>query len=129
MMLKLERGGEVSEEVQRVRVRRKPEEPTREEVEEHNVDHAQYREWCPHCVKGRGVSHVHRRVLRDDRGIPMVSMDYNVSGGSRGRRPRDADTDRQGRGVGDDLRESGAGEGGESIRGQQIEEGLVIAGT
>ena len=34
-------GGEVSEEVQRVRVRRKPEEPTREEVEEHNVDHAQ----------------------------------------------------------------------------------------
>ena len=27
--------------------------PTKEELEEHNATHAQYRAWCPHCVRGR----------------------------------------------------------------------------
>ena len=28
--------------------------PSREEVEIHEMTHLPYRNWCPHCVKGRG---------------------------------------------------------------------------
>ena len=31
-------------------------EPSTEEAKEHNVDHAELRSWCPHCVKGKSVS-------------------------------------------------------------------------
>ena len=29
--------------------------PSREEVEAHEMTHLPFRNWCPHCVKGRGV--------------------------------------------------------------------------
>ena len=54
--------GGVAEEVVAPKVRKVVAEPTEQEVEEHNVDHAVFRSWCPHCVKGKGVSYGHRRV-------------------------------------------------------------------
>ena len=29
--------------------------PTQQEVEEHNKTHLNFRNWCPHCVKGKSV--------------------------------------------------------------------------
>ena len=46
---------EIRPEIREQGKRRLPEEPTFEEVEAHNVDHANYREWCPHCVRGKGI--------------------------------------------------------------------------
>ena len=40
-------------------VRRGPVEPTREEIEQHNIAHLPFRNWCEHCVKGKAVSHPH----------------------------------------------------------------------
>ena len=34
--------------------------PSAKEVEEHNVDHGVFRQWCPHCVKGRAESYGHK---------------------------------------------------------------------
>ena len=34
---------------------RDPGEPTKQEWDEHRVDHIPYRSWCPYCVQGRGV--------------------------------------------------------------------------
>ena len=28
----------------------------------HNISHIPFRSWCPHCVRGRGRSHQHKRV-------------------------------------------------------------------
>ena len=28
--------------------------PSRKEVEDHYLTHVPYRNWCPHCVRGRG---------------------------------------------------------------------------
>ena len=53
-----------------------PGEPSREEVEEHRVDHFPYRVWCEHCVKGRGSGEQHRRGPAGS--IPVVSADYLV---------------------------------------------------
>ena len=44
----------------RPRIARRPQMPTKAEVDAHTVLHADSRDWCPDCVAGRGVSHQHR---------------------------------------------------------------------
>ena len=53
-----------------------PKLPSREEVESHEMTHLPFRNWCRHCVKGRGVEAPHRSVDRDERGIPEIHVDY-----------------------------------------------------
>ena len=52
-----------------------PQLPSREEVEEHNLTHLPFRNWCAHCVRGTGRSADHRVRERED-GLPEVHMDY-----------------------------------------------------
>ena len=37
-----------------------PMKPSREEVETHNLTHLPYRNWCRHCVRGRGKEASHK---------------------------------------------------------------------
>ena len=48
---------------------------TEAEVEAHMVRHANYRNWCPDCVAGRGVSHQHRASKNEKLGREF-SLDY-----------------------------------------------------
>lgn len=43
--------------------------PTKAEVDAHNVTHVPYRNWCPHCVRGRGKDLDHRRSADEDRRV------------------------------------------------------------
>ena len=63
-----------SEEVEKSRVRETESVPSAKEVEEHNVDHAVFRRWCPHCVKGRAETHGHRTVKKSEVEVPKVSV-------------------------------------------------------
>ena len=65
-----------SEQVEKSRVRETESVPSAKEVEEHNVDHAVFRRWCPHCVKGRAETHGHRAVKKSEVEVPKVSVDY-----------------------------------------------------
>ena len=40
---------------------RTPYKPSPKEIAEHNLTHLNFRDWCPTCVQGRGVSDPHRR--------------------------------------------------------------------
>ena len=60
----------------RVRVRKTEAVPSDREVDEHNVDHATFRAWCPHCVKGRGEAYGHPRGQGPTKEIPVISIDY-----------------------------------------------------
>ena len=79
-------GPEVAEEEgEVVKVRRAPKGPTKKEREEHEATHIPYREWCPHCVRGRGVNRPHRSEQGGgeesrERRVPRVSMDYFFMG-------------------------------------------------
>ena len=54
-----------------------PCEPTAKEIEEHYLTHLPFRNWCPHCIAGRGHSDHHKRQLRDvEQEVPTVSVDY-----------------------------------------------------
>ena len=39
------------------RVAKQPNAPTKAEIESHLPLHAEYRDWCPSCVYGKGISH------------------------------------------------------------------------
>ncbi len=70
---------EVIEEKSEVIPIRKPRQPSRKEVEEHEVHHIPFREWCPHCVRGRGQNSPHRTKDHSDDDPSMMtvySLDY-----------------------------------------------------
>ena len=65
-----------AEEAVGARARRTDAVPSAREVEEHNLDHAVFRSWCPHFVKGRAESYGHvRKVLRES-DAPVIAIDY-----------------------------------------------------
>ena len=53
-----------------------PGEPTREEIDEHRIDHAQYRSWCEHCVRGRGRGQPHKSSTSAVLSVPVFVFDY-----------------------------------------------------
>ena len=67
-----------AEEQADVRIMARPPMPSKEEVERHNATHMEYRSWCPHCVKGRGMANHHSKKARENNpsSIPEVVMDY-----------------------------------------------------
>ena len=58
--------------------------PSQQEVEEHYLTHVPYRNWCPHCVRGRGKDLDHRRSTDDDRRVREFSFDYCFPGDEKG---------------------------------------------
>ena len=57
------------------RIPRKPVPPTKAMVLEHELHHAEYRDWSKHCVAGKGVCHLHRSTEKDH-SSPEFSVDY-----------------------------------------------------
>ena len=54
-----------------------PSQPTAREVSEHNLTHLPFRAWCRHCVRGKGLTTAHKRLVDDlGRRVPEISMDY-----------------------------------------------------
>ena len=53
-----------------------PPQPSREEVARHNLTHAKYRPWCPHCVFGRRNNSVHSSHSSTRRSVPLFCADY-----------------------------------------------------
>ena len=60
-------------------------EPTDKEIEEHYMHHSEFRQWCPHCVKGKAVSYSSRRKKDAEDGVPTVSIDYMFMGDQQAR--------------------------------------------
>ena len=46
-----------------------PRRPTQAEVDLHELHHVPYRNWCHHCVRGRGKDFDHRRAVEEERGL------------------------------------------------------------
>ena len=58
--------------------------PSPKEVEEHNLTHVPYRNWCPHCIRGRGKDLDHRKAVEEDRKLREFSFDYCFPGDEKG---------------------------------------------
>ena len=46
------------------------------EIEEHNLTHLPFRDWCDFCVQGKAGSHPHTKRKVNENEVPVVSMDY-----------------------------------------------------
>ena len=58
--------------------------PSAKEVTDHYLTHVPYRNWCPHCVRGRGKDLDHRKGLDEDRRLREFSFDYCFLGDDKG---------------------------------------------
>ena len=58
------------------RVARRPAAPTKAMIQAHELHHAEYREWCEHCVAGKGVAHHHRKKQGQELDEVESSIDY-----------------------------------------------------
>ena len=57
-----------------------PRKPSASEVEDHYRTHLPYRNWCPHCIRGKGKDMDHRKSAEEDRGLGEYSFDYAFPG-------------------------------------------------
>ena len=56
---------------------KRPDAPTKQELEEHLPTHLPYRSWCPDCLAGRGISRRHAAVGGDREKLGVtISIDY-----------------------------------------------------
>eukprot|EP00971_Amphidinium_carterae_P132504 2624476-Amphidinium_carterae.1 len=52
--------------------------PTEEEKRNHKLTHYPYKEWCAHCVRGRGrEDRHHTQKEMEQQGTPVVQLDYS----------------------------------------------------
>ena len=49
--------------------------PTQAEIESHRLTHLPFRNWCSHCIKGRGREAPHRRI-ESDSSLPELNFDF-----------------------------------------------------
>ena len=59
--------------------------PSQKEVYEHYLMHVSYRNWCPHCVRGRGKDLDHRRGIDENHRVREFSFDYCFMGNENGK--------------------------------------------
>ena len=64
----------------RVRKLIDPRLPSEAEVLEHYLTHVPYRNWCPHCVRGRGKEMCHTRCEEKERGLDEFHLGYCFPG-------------------------------------------------
>ena len=55
---------DVDTEARKVRVPKDPRQPSKQEIEEHNITHVPYRDWCPHCIMGSATNRFHKKLER-----------------------------------------------------------------
>ena len=67
------------EEVEEGRIRSLPcpRNPTKKEIEEHEISHTPFRAWCRFCGMGRGEADPHRRHADEEK---LISCDYCFMG-------------------------------------------------
>ena len=64
-----------------------PKLPSQVEVQQHCLTHMPYRNWCPHCVRGRGKEMEHRsKRAAEEESLPEYHMDYCFPGDEGGQK-------------------------------------------
>ena len=57
-----------------------PRTPSRREVEEHNLTHLPFRDWCPYCIQGGAPNKSHYKQEGIMHDVPHLACDYGFLG-------------------------------------------------
>ena len=63
-----------------------PKLPSEEDVRQHYLTHLPFRNWCPHCVRGRGKEMDHQKRDSGEHSMPEYHVDYCFPGDADGQR-------------------------------------------
>ena len=74
-----------AEEGRKAKVMRNPGNPTRAEIEEHELTHIPFMAWCAACVRGKAANNPHYKgageiVGEEEDRLPKICMDYKFLG-------------------------------------------------
>ena len=75
-----EEGDEAGGQARRVRKLVDPRLPNEDEIREHYLTHLPFRNWCPHCIRGRGKEMNNTKTDKEERGIDEFHLDYCFPG-------------------------------------------------
>ena len=53
-----------------------PLEPSQQDIEDHQLTHLPFRNWCRFCCRGRGVELPHRRAREEGKKLPELHFDF-----------------------------------------------------
>ena len=59
-----------------------PRKPSKAEVDDHNLTHWPFRNWCQDCVQGRAINSPHYSVDQEKKGerrLPLIAADYIIN--------------------------------------------------
>ena len=77
-----------------VKTMRSPSAPSRQEVLEHSLTHFPFRNWCPHCVKGKAKASKHSiSGGTEESAVPIVGFDYAFISDRAGNKPEEDQED------------------------------------
>ena len=64
------------------KLKRHPSNPTKEEIDKHNLTHAKYRSWCATCNRAalKEDRHYGQTAEEVKKGLPTISSDYKTMG-------------------------------------------------
>ncbi len=79
----------------KVKIATNPSSPTQQEIDQHRITHIPYRNWCPHCIRGKAREDAHRKVDRSRDEVPTISIDYAFMSGKRRKDLDDVEADRE----------------------------------
>jgi hypothetical protein len=80
---------EDEEDAQPLRIARDPKLPSQDDIECHRCSHIPFRDWCRHCVQGRGRGDPHLRT--EGSSIPIVGLDYFFIDGDQLKKRKELD--------------------------------------
>ena len=75
---------EVSEEAMKIRKLVDPKRPSQQEVDEHYLSHLPFRNWCPHCMRGKAKELDCRKSDGASGDMPEFHVDYCFPGDDMG---------------------------------------------
>ncbi len=52
-----------------------PRRPMKQEVDDHELTHVPYRNWCPICVRAKGKELDHRKSAEEPRGLSEYALE------------------------------------------------------
>ena len=70
----------IEEEARIPKVMKDPRQPTIKEVEQHNLTHIPFRDWCPSCIQGGAPNRSHTKQKDQEYSIPHITCDYCFMG-------------------------------------------------
>ena len=69
-----------SEEAVAAKAKKSISQPTKDDIESHEIAHVPFRSWCKFCIMDKGIASAHKSGESQSSEVPIVGVDYAFTG-------------------------------------------------